>query len=74
MGKHYEVLYWGYNENDGTSCTELRLAVTIPDATMKMLLAGTKVAMYHFIIGEGQDWFLPSDQLCEIRELLEYTE
>lgn len=74
MGKHYEVFYWGYNEDDGTSCTELRLAVTIPDATMKMLLAGTKVMMYHFIIGDGLNWFLPADQLCEIRELEEYTE
>ena len=69
MGRHYEVFYWGYNSEDGTECTESRLAVTIPDKTMQLIEAGTKVAMYHFIIGEGLNWFLPADQLCEIREL-----
>lgn len=72
MGRHYEVMYWGYNDADGTEMTELRRAVTIPTETMQVLMSGMKVSVYHFIVEDGTMWLLPARLLCEIRELLDF--
>lgn len=72
MGRHYEVMYWGYNEDDGTAMTELRRAVTIPAQTMEKLRNGTKTHTYFFITDDGQEWILSAQLLCEVRELLAF--
>lgn len=72
MGRHFEVMYWGYNSDDGNTMTELRRAVTIPEETMAKLTAGTKTATYCFICDDGQLWVLPAKLFCELRELTEF--
>lgn len=72
MGRHFEVMYWGYNNDDAIQMTELRRAVTIPPKTMDSLTDGKHVDNYTFICDDGELWILPRKLFCELREVTSF--
>ncbi|WP_179395743.1 hypothetical protein [Lacticaseibacillus absianus] len=72
--RKYRVSYWGESAKEPTESELQKRMVTMPESTRTLMGHGTRIQFMFFLIGDGEEWFVPADHVVEIVEVYDKHE